>query len=260
MEFRLRLVPMAIVATIVLLGVKLVDAWNVIDAPFGANHAEAATEQPGQPGKPAPAAPAATTPLPAASPGAAPSAPAGSPAAAASPGAQSQPAPAAAAGGKPPVLDPLSMSPAEVDLLQKLAQRRAELDKRAAELSQREVLLQAAEKRIDEKIAKLAELKKDIGGIVDKQSQEDQDRLKSLVKIYETMKPVDAARIFSQLDMPVLLGVLENMKERNAAPILAAMDPSKAKAVTLALAERRDQRVQAAVEADAPPPAAAAKP
>jgi flagellar motility protein MotE (MotC chaperone) len=257
MEFRLRLVPVAIVATIVLLGVKLVDAWNVIDAPFGAGHAEAATEQPPRPGTPTPAAPvspAATTPVPAASPGAAPAA------AAASPAAASQPEPAAAAGNKPPVLDPLSMSPAEVDLLQKLAERRAELDKRAAELSQREVLLQAAEKRIDEKIAKLAELKKDIGGIVDKQNQEDQDRLKSLVKIYETMKPVDAARIFSQLDMPVLLGGLENMKERNAAPILAAMDPGKAKAVTLALAERRDQRVQAAAEADAPPPAAAAKP
>jgi flagellar motility protein MotE (MotC chaperone) len=256
MEFRLRLVPVAIVATIVLLGVKLVDAWNVIETPFGAGHAEAATEQPAQPGTPAPAAPAspaATTPLPAASPGAAS-------AADTSPAAASQPAPAAAAGNKPPVLDPLSMSPAEVDLLQKLAERRAELDKRAAELSQREVVLQAAEKRIDEKIAKLAELKKDIGGIVDKQNQEDQDRLKSLVKIYETMKPVDAARIFSQLDMPVLLGVLENMKERNAAPILAAMDPGKAKAVTLALAERRDQRVQAAAEADAPAPAAAAKP
>jgi flagellar motility protein MotE (MotC chaperone) len=249
-EFRLRLVPVAIVATIVLLGVKLVDAWNVIETPFGAGHAEAATEQPGTPTPAAPASPATTTPVPAAAPVAA----------AASPTAASQPAPAAAAGNKPPVLDPLSMSPAEVDLLQKLAERRAELDKRAAELSQREVLLQAAEKRIDEKIAKLAELKKDIGGIVDKQSQEDQDRLKSLVKIYETMKPVDAARIFSQLDMPVLLGVLENMKERNAAPILAAMDPGKAKAVTLALAERRDQRVQAAAEADAPPPAAAAKP
>jgi len=249
-EFRLRLVPVAIVATIVLLGVKLVDAWNVIETPFGAGHAEAATEQPGTPAPAVPASPAATTPVPAAAPAAA----------AASPAAASQPAPAAAAGNKPPVLDPLSMSPAEVDLLQKLAERRAELDKRAAELSQREVLLQAAEKRIDEKIAKLAELKKDIGGIVDKQSQEDQDRLKSLVKIYETMKPVDAARIFSQLDMPVLLGVLENMKERNAAPILAAMDPGKAKAVTLALAERRDQRVQAAAAADALPPAAAAKP
>ena len=134
MEFRLRLVPVAIVATIVLLGVKLVDAWNVIETPFGAGHAEAATEQPAQPGTPAPAAPAspaATTPVPAASPGAASAAGALPAAAAASPAAASQPASAAAAGNKPPALDPLSMSPAEVDLLQKLAARRAELDKRA---------------------------------------------------------------------------------------------------------------------------------
>jgi flagellar motility protein MotE (MotC chaperone) len=145
------------------------------------------------------------------------------------------------------------MSPAEVELLQKLSERRNELDKRAAELSQREVLLQATEKRIDDKIAKLAALEKDIGGIVDKQSEEDDARIKSLVKIYETMKPADAARIFEQLDMPVLLGVLEHMKERNAAPVLAAMDPAKAKAVTLALAARRDQRAKAETSGDKTP-------
>lgn len=121
------------------------------------------------------------------------------------------------------------------------------------------MLLQAAEKRIDGKIAKLTALEKDIGGIVDKHSEEDQARIKSLVKIYETMKPVDAARIFSQLDMPVLLGVLENMKERNAAPILAAMDPGKAKTVTQALAERRDQRDKSDTPSDKPA-APAAKP
>jgi flagellar motility protein MotE (MotC chaperone) len=151
------------------------------------------------------------------------------------------------------------MSPSEVELLQQLSDRRAALDKRAAELSQREVLLQAAEKRVDEKIAKLEALKQQIGGIEDKQNQEDEARLKSLVKIYETMKPDDAARIFSQLDMPVLLGVLEHMKERNAAPILAAMDPAKAKAVTLALAERRNQTAQAGTPS-AQPQTPAAKP
>jgi flagellar motility protein MotE (MotC chaperone) len=136
------------------------------------------------------------------------------------------------------------MSPAEVDLLQKLSERRAELDKRAADMSQREVQLQAAETRVDEKIAKLAALEKEIGGIVDKQNDEDTARTKSLVKIYETMKPHDAARIFEQLDMAVLLGVVEHMKERNTAPILAAMDPAKARAVTLGLAERRDTRAK----------------
>ncbi|HXY99736.1 MAG TPA: hypothetical protein VEI03_07020 [Stellaceae bacterium] len=236
MEFRLRLMPVAVIATVGLLAVKLGDAWQVVDAPVATARAQTAPANP-----PAPAA-----------------APAGE----AKPGTKPAAAPAAAPAGadKPQAVDPLTMSPSEVELLQKLSERRAELEKRAAALSQREVLLQATEKRIDEKIARLETLQKDIGGIVDKQNEEDQARIKSLVKIYETMKPAEAARILGQLDMPVLLGVLEHMKERNAAPILAAMDPSKAKTVTQALAERRGQRDQAEAPSDKPEPKPAAKP
>lgn len=209
MAFRFRLVPLAIAAAVGLLGVKLGDLWLAVDT--------------------APVATARAQPMP------------------------EKPAPTAAATSKPAlqsseksqILDPLSMSSSEIDLLQKLSERRAELDRRAAEVSQREVVLQAAEKRIDEKIAKLASLEKDIGGIVDKQNQEDDARIKSLVKIYESMKAPEAARIFEQLDMPVLLGVLEHMKELKASAILANMDPTKAKTVTLALAERRDAHAKA---------------
>jgi flagellar motility protein MotE (MotC chaperone) len=113
------------------------------------------------------------------------------------------------------------------------------------ELNRPEVLLEAAEKRIDEKIAQLASLEKDIDETVQKQSQFEEARMRSLVKIRETMKPHDAPRIFEQLDLPVLLGVVEHMKERNAVPILATMDPAKARTLTLALAERRDARAKA---------------
>jgi flagellar motility protein MotE (MotC chaperone) len=217
MEFRLRLLPLALVAAVGLLGVRVGNLWHALDGPIASAHAEGTPEAP----KPAvaPAKPAADAP--AAAPAPAPHPPGAAPEKA---------------------VDPMSMTPSEVELLQQLAERRAELDRRAAELSQREVLLQAAEKRIDEKIQRLASLEKDIGGIVDKQDQEEDARIKSLVKIYETMKPQDAARIFEQLDMGVLLSVVEHMKERIAAPILAAMDPAKARSVTLALAERRDQR------------------
>ena len=217
MEFRLRLLPLALVAAVGLLGVRVGNLWHALDGPIASAHAEGTPEAPkpaAQPAKPAADVPAAA-PAPA-------------------------PHPSGAAPEK--AVDPMSMTPSEVELLQQLAERRAELDRRAAELSQREVLLQAAEKRIDEKIQRLASLEKDIGGIVDKQDQEEDARIKSLVKIYETMKPQDAARIFEQLDMGVLLSVVEHMKERIAAPILAAMDPAKARSVTLALAERRDQR------------------
>jgi flagellar motility protein MotE (MotC chaperone) len=132
----------------------------------------------------------------------------------------------------------MTFSPQEIEILQSLAQRRDELDKRAAEVDRHEALLQATEQRIDAKIAKLQEMEGTINDAFKKEDQKDDAKLKSLVKIYETMKPKEAARIFEQLDLPVLLDVLERMKETKTSPILASMEPGKAKAVTLALAAR----------------------
>jgi len=74
------------------------------------------------------------------------------------------------------------------------------------------------------------------------QQQQDgtESQYQSLVKIYENMKPKDAARIFEQLEMAVLIPVVERMKERKTAPILAKMDPVKAQAITVELAQRRN--------------------
>ena len=59
------------------------------------------------------------------------------------------------------------------------------------------------------------------------------------MKIYENMKPKDAARIFEQLEIDVLLLIAERMREARIAPILAKMSPAKAKAITVELATRR---------------------
>lgn len=204
-----RLLPVVIGAAALLLCVKAADLWLAL-APVGEAHAQSAA--------PSAAAAAATPPVAGAKP--------------------ASPEPSTA---KPSPRDPAQYSPQELKLLQSLSQRRDQLDKRAAALDQRDVVLQAAEKRIDEKIAKLQQMQKAIDSAANKQDQEQSAKLKSLVKIYETMKPRDAARIFDQLDMPVLIEVLGNMKERSTAPILASMDPAKAKAVTLALAARNPQ-------------------
>ena len=160
----------------------------------------------------------------------------------ATPGSQTAEAQADAAGsGTQPVMkDPLLLSPAEIEVLQQLSQRRAQLDKRAGDLDQQQVVLEAAEKRIDGKIAELQTLQKSIQASVDKENAADDARTQSLVKIYETMKPADAAQILSQLDMPILLQMLSHMKEAKTAPILAAMDPTKAEAITAAMAQRQN--------------------
>ncbi len=153
-------------------------------------------------------------------------------------------APGAAAGEEPGPgqllsSDPFALTDEEIDLLQMLAKRREVIEQRAAGLKQRETLLEAAEKRIDEKIAKLEVLQKAIEDLLIRRDEQEEAQLTSLVKIYENMKPKDAARIFEELDMAVLLDVIERMKERKTAPILAQMNPRRAKAITLELAQRR---------------------
>jgi flagellar motility protein MotE (MotC chaperone) len=70
--------------------------------------------------------------------------------------------------------------------------------------------------------------------------EQEERQLNSLVIIYENMKPKDAARIFEELDMVVLLDVIERMKERKTAPILAELNPKRAKTITIELAHRRN--------------------
>ncbi len=135
--------------------------------------------------------------------------------------------------------DPFSLTDKEINLLQALAERRRELDLRARQMEQREALLKAAERRIEEKVDGLKALQKTIQDLLLQQEDQTEGQYKSLVKIYESMKPKDAARIFEQMDMSVLLPVIERMKERKTAPILAKMNPAKANAITTQLAQRR---------------------
>ena len=135
--------------------------------------------------------------------------------------------------------DLLELTDEEIELLQKLSERREEIERRGREVQQRATLLEAAERRIDEKVAELQVLQTTIQNLLVQHDEQEEAQLRSLVKIYESMKPKEAARIFEELDMAVLLEVIERMKERKTAPILAQMAPSKAKAVTLELANRR---------------------
>jgi flagellar motility protein MotE (MotC chaperone) len=208
------------VAATVLLGLKVVDL-------FPGNSSTMAPLARAQPATPPQAAPVAAVP------------PTSGDATQQPDGAASPSPPTPNAVPSTATLDPQSLSPSEIDVLQQLSQRRAALDQRASDLDEREVLLQAAEKRIDDKIAKLQELQSSISSDVQKGSGEDDARIQSLVKVYEAMKPKDAAQIFEQLDMPVLLSVVRRMKELKTSAILAAMDPAKAKTLTTALAAKR---------------------
>jgi len=140
----------------------------------------------------------------------------------------------AAAGVTPP-----GFTQSEINLLQRLAERREELDARERELETREALLQAAERRIGTRVGELRDLESVISDLLKEHSEKEKEQINQLVRIYTSMKPKDAARIFNDLEMPILLTVIENMKERSSAAILAEMTPDRAKEVTTELARRR---------------------
>ncbi len=129
-------------------------------------------------------------------------------------------------------------SGAERAILERLQERRQELDTRARELDIRESLIKAAEKRID---ARLAELKEVEGRITTETQQKDAAeaaRFKGLVTMYENMKPRDAAKIFDRLDTKVLIEVAAKINPRQMSEILAQMSPDMAERLTVELASK----------------------
>lgn len=124
-------------------------------------------------------------------------------------------------------------------LYEDLATRRREIETREKELATREALLEAAERELDQKIREMTAVRNEIEGLLKAQSEEESARVSSLVKIYEGMKAKDAANIFNTLDMDVLISVISRMSERKSGPILAEMDPARARAVTILLAQQK---------------------
>lgn len=129
-------------------------------------------------------------------------------------------------------------SPGERAILERLQDRRHELDSRNRELEMRESLLKAAEKRLDAKVIELKDMETRVSSAVDTREKADAQRFKSVVAMYESMKPKEAARIFDRLDLKILVEVSTAMKPRTMSAILAQMTPEAAERLTVELANR----------------------
>ena len=135
--------------------------------------------------------------------------------------------------------DEVGFSASELIILENLQGRREELEEKAVELELREKMLEVAESRIDDKVSELKRLEATIRDLLVQHDDEEETQMRRLVKVYENMKPKDAAKIFERLELEILLNVTERMREVKVAPIFAAMSPEVAERVTEELATRR---------------------
>jgi flagellar motility protein MotE (MotC chaperone) len=130
---------------------------------------------------------------------------------------------------------------AERVLLEGLRARRAELDSRDQALAAREMVLAAAERRLGQRIEELTALQQRLETIDRGRGERGEAGLRQLVKLYEGMRPRDAAAIFDDLDMAVLVQLVDRMREAKAAPVLGAMKPDRARLLTAELARHRSR-------------------
>lgn len=147
----------------------------------------------------------------------------------------------------------------ESDVIERLSDRRKQLDQRERDLDMREKLIAAAEKRVEERVTELKTIEARVETMFGKRGEQEEAQLAGLVKMYETMKPADAAEIFNTLEQGVLIDVMGRMKPAKAAPVLAAMKPERAQEVTVELARRFDMPPDEPAS-DAAPPAGDAAP
>ena len=129
-------------------------------------------------------------------------------------------------------------SPSERAILERLQERRQELDTRGREIELRENLLKAAEKKYETRANELRDLDASGPGAMQKKEEAEAARLKNIVTMYENMKAKDAARIFDRLEMRILVEVASQINPRRMSDILGQMSSEAAERLTVELANR----------------------
>jgi flagellar motility protein MotE (MotC chaperone) len=145
----------------------------------------------------------------------------------------------------PPAPAPAPPSPellAERAVLEALRARRAEIEAREQQAVARETMVAAAERRLSQRVEELTLLQQRLETIERERAEREEAGLRGLVKLYEGMRVRDAATIFDELEMPVLVRIVDRMREAKAAPVMGAMRPERARLLTAELARLRAER------------------
>ncbi len=130
----------------------------------------------------------------------------------------------------------MGLSSQEILVLRSLQKRREELDGRESGIETREQAAAAAESRLQEQIVELKGVETEVQKLLAAMDAKRDERMTSLVKTYEAMKPKDAANIFNGMEDEILLDIAKSMKSATLAAVMSSMTPKRAEALTKMLA------------------------
>jgi hypothetical protein len=121
-------------------------------------------------------------------------------------------------------------------LLRAIDERSRQLDAWSSDLAARARMLEAIEARANEQVQALRAARASLETTLERVDREAEAEIARLVKIYENMKPKEAARIFEAMPAEVAAGFVRRMAEQKSALVMGNLDARHAYAITLAMA------------------------
>jgi flagellar motility protein MotE (MotC chaperone) len=112
-------------------------------------------------------------------------------------------------------------------MLAVLTRKEKELKEREEELARNEERLNIVKADIDARLSELKSEHEKIAALVKKIDEINDQRVKKIVKIYESMSPEEAASRLEKLDEEMAVMILAAMSERKAAKVLSFVDVSR---------------------------------
>lgn len=123
-------------------------------------------------------------------------------------------------------------------LMTALDKREKRLRAKQVALDERMQALSVAETAVNNKLAELKQAEAKLRGTIATAETASEDDLSRLTKVYEKMKPQQAAALFEKMDPDFAAGFLGRMSPEAAAGIMAGLAPETATAFSVVLAGR----------------------
>lgn len=110
------------------------------------------------------------------------------------------------------------------DLTKELVKKHEELSLRELDLKKREEALRASENQLAEKYIEVDKKQKKIIGCVDKNADDEKQRVHQVVDMISNMRPQKAAEILSVQDTGIAVQILQKIDPKKASKIFNFMD------------------------------------
>jgi flagellar motility protein MotE (MotC chaperone) len=134
-----------------------------------------------------------------------------------------------------------SVNPETFRMIETIEKKNRELKRREEELRIKELRIKAIEAKVSKDLEKIdkgiSESKQQLG-IQDEKTKEN---VESLIKVYSSMKPEEAANLIEAIDDDLALRIVAGMKSKIAGKVLSKLDVKVAKRISETLAGKKMQ-------------------